>query len=56
MLTAPQFTAIAVALVVFFGLIMPGLTRYVLLGATAVVLAGSFILGDGLGLTTIFPR
>jgi len=56
MLTAPQFTAIAIAMVVVFGLIIPGVTRYVLLGGTAAILLASFILGDGLGLSQVLHR
>jgi hypothetical protein len=56
MLTSQQFTAIAVGIVVLFGLIFDGMTRYVLLGGTAMVLAASLVLGDGFGLTVILNR
>lgn len=56
MLNASQSMAVGIALVVFFGLIIPGLTRYVLLGGTAAVLAVSVVWGGGPGFLHDFLR
>jgi len=56
MLTASQSSAIAIGLVVFFGLIIPGITRYVLLGGTALLLALVIFWGGGVGFLPDFLR
>lgn len=47
MLRSPQITAAAVAVIVFLGIMLPGITRYVLFGGTAILLVATFVWGDG---------
>jgi hypothetical protein len=56
MLTASQSSAIAIGLVVFFGMIIPGITRYVLLGGTALLFVLAVVLGGGAGFLPDFLR
>ncbi len=49
MLTASQISAVAIALIVFLGLVIPGVTRYVLLGGTAILVAFTIAWGGGHG-------
>lgn len=56
MLTSSQTMAIAIALVVFLGLVIPGVTRYVLLGGTVLLLAFVELSGGGGGMLPAFLR
>ncbi len=56
MLTTSQTMAVAVALVVFLGLVIPGVTRYVLLGGSALLLLVSVVWGNGTAFLPDFLR
>lgn len=50
MLTSSQTTAIGIALVMFLGIVIPGITRYVLLGGAAFLVIATKLCGNGTGL------
>lgn len=56
MLTSSQTSAIAIAVVVFLGLVIPGVTRYVLLGGIGAFLVFGAIFGTSMGIMPGFLR
>ena len=50
MLTSSQFTAIGIALVIFLGIAIPGITRYVLLGGAGLLVIATIFSDNGTGM------